>query len=160
MIHLIIDVDNAKDFDFTNVLSNKSFKVLYTQNNVIIPDTKLAQAFWVLFEKLNFKELSKGTYYLKRTLLLAYTDYNLLFDNKKLIEIISQENSLKPKSIRSAIEYSIDTMYNFTSTSILKEIFGDDYNGDKLSLKVFIGCCVNYLNVATGKNPINMFHFN
>lgn len=160
MIHLIIDVDNAKDFDFTNVLSNKSFKILYTQNNVIIQDTKLAQAFWVLFEKLNFRELTKGTCYLKRTILLAYTDYDLLFDNKKLIEIISQENKLKPKSIRSAIEYSIDSMYNFTSTNILKEVFGEDYNGDKLSLKDFIGLCVNYLNIATGKSPINMYRFN
>ena len=35
MIHLIIDVDNEKDFDFTNVLSNKSFKVFHHNHSFI-----------------------------------------------------------------------------------------------------------------------------
>lgn len=63
MIHLIIDADDEKDLDFTSILANNSIKVLYTKNNVMIQDDELAQAFSILFEKLNFKEFTKGTRY-------------------------------------------------------------------------------------------------
>lgn len=114
MIHLIIDADNEKDLDFTSILADKSFKVLYTQNIVTIKDDELAQAFSTIFEKLKFKQLSNGTRYLKRAIILAYTDQDLLYKNKKLIELISKEKKIKPKTIRNAIERSIDDMYNFT----------------------------------------------
>lgn len=90
MIHLIIDADNEKDLDFTSILADKSFKVLYTQNIVTIKDDELAQAFSTIFEKLKFKPLSNGTRYLKRAIILAYTDQDLLYKNKKLIELISK----------------------------------------------------------------------
>lgn len=159
MIHLIIDADNEKDLDFTSILANNSIKILYTKNNVMIQDDELAQAFSILFEKLNFKEFTKGTRYLKRAIILAYTDQNLLYDNKALIEIISKEKRLKAKSIRSAMENSINTMYRFTSVATLKEVFGENYDGKKSSLKDFIGLCVNYLCIATGKHPVNMYNF-
>lgn len=160
MIHLIIDADNEKDLDFTSILADKSFKVLYTQNIVTIKDDELAQAFSTIFEKLKFKSLSNGTRYLKRAIILAYTDQDLLYKNKKLIELISKENKIKPKTIRNAIERSIDDMYNFTPLSALKEVFGESYEGEKLSVKNFIALCVNQLNIATGKSPINMYNFN
>ena len=160
MIHLIIDADNEKDLDFTSILADKSFKVLYTQNIVTIKDDELAQAFSTIFEKLKFKPLSNGTRYLKRAIILAYTDQDLLYKNKKLIELISKEKKIKPKTIRNAIERSIDDMYNFTPLSALKEVFGESYEGEKLSVKNFIALCVNQLNIATGKSPINMYNFN
>lgn len=160
MIHLIIDADNEKDLDFTSILADKSFKVLYTQNIVTIKDDELAQAFSTIFEKLKFKQLSNGTRYLKRAIILAYTDQDLLYKNKKLIELISKEKKIKPKTIRNAIERSIDDMYNFTPLSALKEVFGESYEGEKLSVKNFIALCVNQLNIATGKSPINMYNFN
>lgn len=160
MIHLIIDADNEKDLDFTSILADKSFKVLYTQNIVTIKDDELAQAFSTIFEKLKFKQLSNGTRYLKRAIILAYTDQDLLYKNKKLIELISKEKKIKPKTIRNAIERSIDDMYNFTPLSALKEFFGESYEGEKLSVKNFIALCVNQLNIATGKSPINMYNFN
>ena len=160
MIHLIIDADNEKDLDFTSILADKSFKVLYTQNIVTIKDDELAQAFSTIFEKLKFKPLSNGTRYLKRAIILAYTDQDLLYKNKKLIELISKEKKIKPKAIRNAIERSIDDMYNFTPLSALKEVFGESYEGEKLSVKNFIALCVNQLNIATGKSPINMYNFN
>lgn len=160
MIHLIIDADNEKDLDFTSILADKSFKVLYTQNIVTIKDNELAQAFSTIFEKLKFKPLSNGTRYLKRAIILAYTDQDLLYKNKKLIELISKEKKIKPKTIRNAIERSIDDMYNFTPLSALKEVFGESYEGEKLSVKNFIALCVNQLNIATGKSPINMYNFN
>ena len=160
MIHLIIDADNEKDLDFTSILADKSFKFLYTQNIVTIKDDELAQAFSTIFEKLKFKQLSNGTRYLKRAIILAYTDQDLLYKNKKLIELISKEKKIKPKTIRNAIERSIDDMYNFTPLSALKEVFGESYEGEKLSVKNFIALCVNQLNIATGKSPINMYNFN
>lgn len=51
-------------------------------------------------------------------------------------------------------------MYNFTPLSALKEVFGESYEGEKLSVKNFIALCVNQLNIATGKSPINMYNFN
>ena len=160
MIHLIIDADNEKDLDFTSILADKSFKVLYTQNILTIKDDELAQAFSTIFEKLKFKQLSNGTRYLKRAIILAYTDQDLLYKNKKLIELISKEKKIKPKTIRNAIERSIDDMYNFTPLSALKEVFSGSYEGEKLSVKNFIALCVNQLNIATGKSPINMYNFN
>ena len=160
MIHLIIDADNEKDLDFTSILADKSVKVLYTQNIVTIKDDELAQAFSTIFEKLKFKPLSNGTRYLKRAIILAYTDQDLLYKNKKLIELISKEKMIKPKTMRNAIERSIDDMYNFTPLSALKEVFGESYEGEKLSVKKFIALCVNQLNIATGKSPINMYNFN
>ena len=160
MIHLIIDADNEKDLDFTSILADKSVKVLYTQNIVTIKDDELAQAFSTIFEKLKFKPLSNGTRYLKRAIILAYTDQDLLYKNKKLIELISKEKKIKPKTIRNAIERSIDDMYRLTPLSALKEVFGESYEGEELSVKNFIALCVNQLNIATGKNPINMYNFN
>ena len=160
MIHLIIDADNEKDFDFTSVLANKSFQVFYTQNIVTIKDDELAQAFSTIFEKLKFKQLANGTRYLKRAIILAYTDQDLLYKNKKLIELISKEKKIKPKTIRNAIERSINAMYKFTPIATFKEVFGESYEGKELSVNNFIALCVNQLNIATGKNPINMFHFN
>ena len=160
MIHLIIDADNEKDLDFTSILADKSFKVLYTQNILTIKDDELAQAFSTIFEKLKFKPLSNGTRYLKRAIILAYTDQDLLYKNKKLIELISKEKKIKPKTIRNAIERSIDDMYNFTPLSALKEVFSGSYEGEKLSVKNFIALCVNQLNIATGKSSINMYNFN
>ena len=160
MIHLIIDADNEKDLDFTSILADKSFKVLYTQNIVTIKDDELAQAFSTIFEKLKFKPLVNGTRYLKRAIIIAYTDQDLLYKNKKLIELISKEKKIKPKTIRNAIERSIDDMYNFTPLSALKEVFGESYEGEKLSVKNFIALCVNQLNIATGKSSINMYNFN
>ena len=98
MIHLIIDADNEKDLDFTSILADKSFKVLYTQNIVTIKDDELAQAFSTIFEKLKFKPLSNGTRYLKRAIILAYTDQDLLYKNKKLIELISKEKKDQAKN--------------------------------------------------------------
>lgn len=160
MIHLIIDADNEKDFDFTSILADKSFKVLYTKNNVIIQDDELAQAFSTIFEKLKFKQLANGTRYLKRAIILAYTDQDLLYKNKKLIELISIEKKIKPKTIRNAIERSINDMYKFTPIAAFKEVFGESYEGEELSVKNFIALCVNQLNIATGQVPINMYNFN
>lgn len=159
MIHLIIDADNEKDFDFASILSNKSIKVLCTQNEAIIQDDELTQLVSDLFEKLKFNPVSKGTFYLKRAIIVAYTDQYLLYDNKLLIELISKELKVKQKTIRSSIENSISYMNELNSIESLKEFFGDDYEGEKLSVKVFIALCVNYLNIATGKNQINMYHF-
>jgi len=159
MIHLIIDADNEKDLDFTSILADKSFKVLYTQNIVTIKDDELAQAFSTIFEKLKFKPLVNGTRYLKIAIIIAYTDQDLLYKNKKLIELISKEKNIKPKTIRNAIERSITHMYKHTSIATLKEVFGESYEGEKLSVKDFIALCVNQLNIATGKSPVNMYNF-
>lgn len=159
MIHLIIDAENEKDFDFASILSNKSIKVLCTQNKSKIQDDELTQNVSELFKRLKFNKIAMGTKYLKRAIIVAYTDQNLLYDNKKLIELVSKELQVKQKTIRSSIENLIASVNNIHSVESLKEIFGDDYEGEKLSVKVFIALCVNYLNVSTGKNQINMYHF-
>lgn len=160
MIHLIIDADNEKDFDFASILSNKSIKILYTQNALEIQADELTQLISDLFGKLKFNQVTKGTFYLKLAIILAYTDQYLLYDNKLLIELISQETNVKQKTVRSSIEHSLNTMYKLTSIEVLKEVFGESYEGEKLSVKDFVALCVNHLNIVTGKNPINMYYFN
>lgn len=154
MIHLIIDADNDVYNEMANILD-----IYKTNDKAISQDSVLYNLIDDLFWKIGFNQTAKGTYYLKRAILIAYLDQNLLYKNKELIELTSKELNIEAKAVRSAIDNSLHTMYRFTTVECLTGFFHDNYDGRKPSAKYFIALCVNYLNSITGKEAINMFHF-
>ena len=76
-------------------------KILYTQNASEIQADELTQLISDLFGKLKFNQVTRGTFYLKLAIILAYTDQYLLYDNKLLIELISKETKVKQKTVRT-----------------------------------------------------------
>ena len=88
----------------------------------------------------------KGTIYLKDAILLAYSDKNLLLDmNDLMIKVAEQNEVMNYKVVRSAMDKSLNTMLDNTDIKIIYEIFGEDYDGRKISLKYFIDLCIRFL---------------
>ena len=113
-----------------------------------------------IFLKLRFKQENKGTYYLKCAIFLAYYDQTLLYDHKKLLEIVSISYLSTSKNVRSLLDNSIYKMQKKSSSKdILLDLFPDNYDGENLTVKNFILICVNYLNEETGRQTINMYQF-
>lgn len=113
-----------------------------------------------IFLKLKFKQETKGTYYLKCAIFLAYFDQTLLYDHKKLLEIVSLKYFSTTKNVRSLLDNSIYKMHKKSSSKdILFDLFQEDYDSENLTVKNFILICVNYLNQVTGKQTINMYQF-
>ena len=99
-----------------------------------------------VFWKIGLTSYFKGTIYLKDAILLAYSDKNLLLDMNKLVIKVAEKNEVENyKVVRSAMDKSLNTMLDNTDIKVIYEIFEDDYDGRKISLKYFIDLCVRYL---------------
>lgn len=61
--------------------------------------------------------------------------------------MVSQKNNVKnEKVVRSAMDRSLNSMLNYINKQTLYNIFGEDYDGRKISLKYFIDLCIRYLD--------------
>lgn len=99
-----------------------------------------------VFWKLGFTPYFKGTLYLKDAILFAYNDKNLLQDMDILVKKISEKNNfVNEKTVRSLMDKSLNNMLNYTDISVIYNVFKDDYDGRKISLKYFIDLCIRYL---------------
>ncbi len=142
-----------------DIHANNQLDINKIQNANLVQDSTLVKFIDTLFWKLGFNQSSKGTFYLKYAIILAYTDQKLIYTNKKLIEIISKELNIKKETIRAEIDYSLHSMYRFSSSEILNEYFHENYDGRNPSTKYFIALCVNYINNVIGNKVINMYNF-
>lgn len=154
MVHLILN-ENSKDF--SKILENSSFykTELFPTSRQYNFDKTIDDLFW----KLGFNPTTKGTTYLKKAISIATDDSSLLYDNKKLLSLVSKEYSEELKAVRSAIDNSINSMYRYTSEDKIKVVFKDNYDGRKPSTKYFIALCVNYSNEKNNKETNNMIYF-
>lgn len=99
----------------------------------------------ILWE-LGFTSYFKGTVYLKNAILLAYNDHNLLKDSNLLIRKVAEKNNiLNDKVVRSNIDRALNHMLDYTDKEIIYNVFQNDYDGRKISLKYFVDLCVHYL---------------
>lgn len=99
-----------------------------------------------IFWKLGFTPHFKGTIYLKDAIMFAYNDRNLLQDMDEFVKRISEKNNvINEKSVRSVMDKSLNTMLEYTDISVIYNVFKDDYDGRKISLKYFIDLCIRYL---------------
>ena len=96
--------------------------------------------------KLGFATYFKGTIYLKDAILLAYNDNELLQDVNVLIEKVSEKNHVENnKVVRSAMDKSLNNVLDYLHTDVLYNVFGEYYDGRKVSVKYFIDLCIRYL---------------
>lgn len=146
--------------DNFNIIANKQFTFPLVDTEAINQSIDISKIIDSIFFKLKFKQETKGTYYLKYAIFLAYYDQSLLYDHKKLLQIVSLEYLSTTKNVRSLFDNSIYNMLKKSSSKeILLNLFPNDYDGENLTVKNFILICVNYLNEIT-KNPhINMYDF-
>ena len=83
---------------------------------------------------------------MKDAILLAYSDKSLLLDMNELIIKVAEKNEvMNYKVVRSAMNKSLNTMLDNTDIKVIYEIFSEDYDGRKISLKYFIDLCIRFL---------------
>lgn len=83
---------------------------------------------------------------MKDAILLAYSDKSLLLDMNELIIKVAEKNEvMNYKVVRSAMNKSLNTMLDNTGIKVIYEIFSEDYDGRKISLKYFIDLCIRFL---------------
>ena len=99
-----------------------------------------------IFWKIGLTSYFKGTIYLKDAILLAYSEKSLLLDMNELIIKVAEKNEvMNYKVVRSAMDKSLNTMLDNTDIKVIYEIFNEDYDGRKISLKYFIDLCIRFL---------------
>lgn len=144
------------DFFLENFVTND---LKNTQDNSFEIYYKVFRNVDDIFWKLPFNPCSKGTFYLKYAVYIAYFNKELLFDNKKLIEFISEKINIDSKVVRSFMDKSINSMFRYVDIKTLNNLFYNIYDGRKLSTKYFIVLCVNLLYKNTGLKKLNMYQF-
>ncbi len=83
---------------------------------------------------------------MKDAILLAYSVKSLLLDMNELIIKVAEKNEvMNYKVVRSAMDKSLNTMLDNTDIKVIYEIFNEDYDGRKISLKYFIDLCIRFL---------------
>lgn len=83
---------------------------------------------------------------MKDAILLAYSDKSLLLDMNELIIKVAEKNEvMNYKVVRSAMDKSLNIMLDNTDIKVIYEIFNEDYDGRKISLKYFIDLCIRFL---------------
>lgn len=96
--------------------------------------------------RLGFASYFKGTIYLKEAILLAYNDNKLLRDMNILVKKVAEKHDIEnDKVVRSAMDKSLNNILDFIDNSKVYNIFGDDYDGRKISVKYLIDLCIRYL---------------
>lgn len=155
IIILVIDskyITNATNHEKTNFFFRKNQSDFSLLDMIeIVADSakeslKIEQNIDSLFWKLGFTPYFKGTIYLKDAMLLAYNDLKLQQDMNKLMKKIAEKNKISnEKVVRSAMDKSLNSMLDYININTIYDIFGDDYDGRKISVKYFIDLCIRYL---------------
>lgn len=95
---------------------------------------------------LGFTSYFKGATYLKDAILMVYNDKELLKDVNFLVEKIAEKNNVYNKSIvRSVMDKTLNSVLDLVDNSVIYNVFGNFYDGRKISLKYFIDLCIHYL---------------
>ena len=156
IIILVVDFNNL-----TNTINQKKNKFFHNkkQTNLSLFDTiisiivdslkdtsELEKQIDSILWKLGFNSYFKGTIYIKDCILLAYSNNDLLHDMSKLVLKVSEKNNVfNDKIVRSAMDKCLNHILDYLDNKRLYEIFGDNYDGRKISLKYFIDLCIHHL---------------
>ena len=128
-------VQDFSVLDVVNLISNSLKESLEIEKNI---DSIL----WQIGLTPSFKAYN----YIKDAITFAYTDKNLLLDTKTLVKKVADKNNiLNDKVVRSDMDKALNSVLDLLDTNILYDIFENDYDGRKISLKYFIGLCIRYL---------------
>lgn len=90
----------------------------------------------------------KAKGYLKDAILLEYTDKTLLLDTQNLIKKVAEKNNIEnDRLVRSDIDKTLNNVLDLIDKDDIFEIFGNEYDGRKISLKYFIDLCIRHLEL-------------
>lgn len=136
--HLLFFKKEHTDFsilDAINLITNSVKNITEIERNI-------DDILW----RLGFASYFKGTIYLKDAILLAYNDNRLLQDMNTLVKKVAEKNNIEnDKIVRSAMDKSLNNILDFIDNSRIYSIFGDYYDGRKISVKYLIDLCIRYL---------------
>lgn len=122
-------------FDAINLITNSVKNITEIERNI-------DDILW----RLGFASYFKGTIYLKDAILFAYSDNKLLQDMNTLVKKVAEKNNIEnDKVVRSAMDKSLNNILDFIDNSKIYSIFGDYYDGRKISVKYLIDLCIRYL---------------
>lgn len=130
--------ERQPDFSFLDAI----YLIADTLKDTLEIERNIDNIFW----KIGLTSYFKGTIYLKEAVLLSFSDKSLLYDiNELMLKIAEIHEVENHKIVRSAIDKSLNTMLDNTNINIIYEIFGENYDGRKISLKYFIDLCIRFL---------------
>ena len=70
----------------------------------------------------------------------------ILFYNHILVKKVAEKNEISnDKVVRSDIDKLLNNVLDLLDIKIIYDIFGDEYDGRKISLRYFIDLCIRYL---------------
>lgn len=71
---------------------------------------------------------------------------DLLQDVNLLIKNVTEKNNASNKDVvRSVMDKTINSVLDFIDNTVIYDVFGDFYDGRKISLKYFLDLCIHYL---------------
>ena len=152
IIILVIDsrITNIKDKEH-NLLKTKQsdFSVLDFVNIVydsLRDSLEIEKNINSIFWKIGLTYSFKGTDYIKDAILFAYMDKKLLLDIQTLIKKVAQKHQISnDKVVRSDMDKALNNVLDLVNTNVIYDIFGNQYDGRKITLKYFIDLCIRYL---------------
>lgn len=157
-MNIIILVVNSKDI--SNIIKNKKIsffkkkKSIFSLLNIVnlvseslIETLDIESNIEKILWEIGLSSYFKGTTYLKDAISFAYIDNSLLFNIQDLMKKVAQKNYVLDYTlVRSLIDKSLNNALNLLDINTLYNIFGDDYDGRKISLKYFIELCIRYID--------------
>ena len=155
IIILVIDSNSI-----TNIIDRERHHLFFKRKHLDIPlldiislvtdslrdtlelEKKVDNILW----RMGFNSYFKGTTYLKDAILFAYSDKKLLLDTQALVRRVSEKNNiLNDKLVRSDMDKILNNVLDLIDIKVIYDIFGDEYDGRKISLRYFIDLCIRYL---------------
>lgn len=137
---------NQSLFKLHNNTFNALFDILDIISNAIKETFDLEKEIDNILWGLGFTSYYKGTIYLKDSIFMVFNNKELLQDVNFLIENVAEKNNAINKNVvRSIMDKTINNVLDLLDTTIVFEVFGDLYDGRKISLKYFLDLCIHYL---------------
>ena len=155
---IILVIDSSK---IANFIHQEKHQGLFKRQNTIFPlldvvnivSSSLKDSMEIekniddILWKLGFTSYFKGSIYIKDAILMTYNDRQLLQDFNILIKNVSVKNNVSnEKIVRSAMDKTLNNVLDCVDINVIYNIFGDNYDGRKISLKYFIDLFIRYLD--------------
>lgn len=142
----IIDREKSRQFFKRKQLDIPVFDVISLISDSLKDTLELEKNVDDILWKMGFNSYFKGTTYLKDAILFAYADKKLLFDTQALLKKVANKNNiLNDKLVRSDIDKVLNNVLDLIDIKVIYDIFGNEYDGRKISLRYFIDLCIRYL---------------
>lgn len=153
IIILILNFNDLNHLEKSNInklfRKNKNFslfEILTSISKISDESINLEKNIDNIFWRMGFCNYLKGTNYLKDAVIFAYLDRNLLFDIQTIIKKVANKNQVSNfKLVRSDMDKTLNNTLDLLDVQKIHKIFGNLYDGRKISLRYYIDLCIQYL---------------